>query len=163
MLEAKDNGSPVVLLGGAVPTVEKGTGTLQDSTTLQIMGHCAKWAQRVDHTFRIADHIATAFRHATSGAPGPAYLEIPYDVSRDLIDERDLKIQEFSRTEYVSFGDPEAVERAAELLANAKNPVMVIGSTARYFAKHGEAVAELVNYLKMPVATQHGQGGVAKC
>ena len=80
MLEAKDNGSPVVLLGGAVPTVEKGTGTLQDSPTLQIMGHCAKWAQKVDHTFRIADHVATAFRHATSGAPGPAYLEIPYDI-----------------------------------------------------------------------------------
>ena len=46
-----------------------------------------KWAHRVTHTHRIPDLVAQALRVATTGRPGPVFLEIPADVLFKRIDE----------------------------------------------------------------------------
>lgn len=153
VVEAAVNGSPVVLIGGAAPLAETGSGTLQDYDLLTPYKSVVKWAERVYQTAGIPEKLTTAFRQSTAGVPGPVYLEIPFDVMQGAVDERDLAVPEFTRTANQPFGDPEAIEQAAALLVQAQKPAMVIGDTARYFTKHGDAVAELADYLQIPVMT----------
>ena len=55
-------------------------GSLQDLPHVDIMRPITKFAATVASTERIADMVAMAARECFTGAPGPAYLEIPRDV-----------------------------------------------------------------------------------
>lgn len=72
--------SPVLLLGGTVPTVLKGRGSLQDIDQLTLMGPLTKWAASVKTVADLGPMVDHALHIATSGVPGPVFLEIPVDM-----------------------------------------------------------------------------------
>ncbi|HHW40658.1 MAG TPA: thiamine pyrophosphate-binding protein [Syntrophomonadaceae bacterium] len=155
MAEAKLQGVPIIHIGGASNVRENDTGPLQDLNTLEMMATATKWARKIYHTERIPEYVSMAFRHALDDTPGPVYLECPMDVLvTNFVEEEKVNYPEKYRTDAIPFGDPELIEKAADLLVSAKSPVMVIGDTARFSAKHGEAIAELADYLKIPVSVQ---------
>ncbi len=155
MAEAKLQGVPLIHVGGASAAIENETGSLQDLNTLEIMSTVSKWARKVYHVQRIPEYIAMAYRHAMDATPGPVYLEIPMDVlCISLVEENQVCYPEKYRTDAVSFGDPALVERAADLLVKAKKPAMILGDGALFTARYGEAIPELVDYLKIPVMSQ---------
>src|SRR5579863_5465519 len=71
--------SPLLLLGGAAPTFNAGRGSLQEIEQVDLFLRITKWADRVPLTQAIPAYLARAFRVATSGRPGPVFLEIPFD------------------------------------------------------------------------------------
>jgi len=102
-----------------------------------------------------------AFRHALDAVPGPVYLECATDiVGQSFIDEDKVNYPENYRADFVSFGDPELIEKAADMLISAKSPAMVIGNGSRYGTQYGESIAELANYLKIPVMAQTNVRGL---
>ena len=72
--------SPVVLIGGATPTLLKGRGSLQDIDQMALMRPHVKWAQGVRQFKEIAPTLARAFQVAQSDVPGPVFAEIPVDL-----------------------------------------------------------------------------------
>src|SRR6204780_3992213 len=72
--------SPVLHIGGQGAMTQPKMGSLQNLPHVDIMKPITKFASTVMSTERVADMIAMAARVAFSGAPGPAYLEIPRDV-----------------------------------------------------------------------------------
>ena len=72
--------SPVVLIGGATPTLLKGRGSLQDIDQMALMRPHVKWAQGVRQFKEIAPTLARAFQVAQSDVPGPVFVEIPVDL-----------------------------------------------------------------------------------
>ncbi len=72
--------SPVVLIGGAAPTALKGRGALQDVDQISILKSTVKWAKTVNRVKDIIPALEEAFRRASSGAPGPVFIEAPIDV-----------------------------------------------------------------------------------
>jgi acetolactate synthase-1/2/3 large subunit len=72
--------SPVLLLGGTTPTVLKGRGALQDIDQLTLMAPLTKWAASVKTVADLGPMIDHALDLATSGVPGPVFLEIPVDM-----------------------------------------------------------------------------------
>ena len=81
---------PVLLIGGAGPLSEDERLTLAGGyDQLALMAPVTKWAHRVPHIDRIPDLVAQALRIATTGRPGPVYLEIPIDVAfSQMVEER---------------------------------------------------------------------------
>ncbi len=154
MSEAYAQGVPLIQIGGASPAVENETGPLQDLNTLEIMSTVSKWARKIHHVHRIPEYVAMAYRHAFDATPGPVYLEIAADVLSKSVDEDTVSYPQKYRTDAQPFGDPSLIEKAADLLAAARTPVMVLGEGARFTARYGEAIAELSDYLKMPVMAQ---------
>jgi acetolactate synthase-1/2/3 large subunit len=154
MAEAKQQGVPVIHIGGASPLIENETGPLQEINTVEILATTTKWSRKVYHTERIPEYVSIAFRHAFDDTPGPVYLECAQDTLKNQVEEEKVYFPEHYRTKAVPFGDPVLVEEAAELLINAERPVMIIGDIARFSAQYGEAVAELADYLKIPVMAQ---------
>jgi acetolactate synthase-1/2/3 large subunit len=92
---------------------------------------------------RIPEYIATAYRHAMRGRPGPVYLEIPYDVMEAKIGAGDVVIP--PKPALLRHGaDPAALEQLADLIASANRPVAIAGSGALWAG----ADAELARFIE---------------
>jgi len=75
--------SPLVLFGGATATVLKDRGSLQDIDQLSLMKPVTKWATTVSTRAGLRQAVERAFEVATSGVPGPVFVEVPIDLLYD--------------------------------------------------------------------------------
>jgi thiamine pyrophosphate-dependent acetolactate synthase large subunit-like protein len=75
--------SPLVLLGGAAPTVLKGRGALQDIDQMALMRPLVKWTASVKQVHKVEAIIEEAFYRAMEGVPGPVFVECPIDTLYD--------------------------------------------------------------------------------
>jgi acetolactate synthase-1/2/3 large subunit len=152
MMEAASMNIPVVHIGGAVAMAKRDTGDLQDMSTLLLMESVSKWARKITIASRIPEYVSMAMRHATDARPGPVYLEIPTDLLFAKVDEANSAPSPDRASDALPAGDPVLVEQAAELLARAERPAMLIDDGARAaIGRHADAVTELSDYLKMPI------------
>jgi acetolactate synthase-1/2/3 large subunit len=72
--------SPVVLLGGAAPTVLKGRGALQDIDQIALFKPHVKQAIAVRRVRELVPAVQRALRTAAQGVPGPVFVECPIDL-----------------------------------------------------------------------------------
>lgn len=72
--------SPVILIGGAAPTVLQGRGALQDIDQMALIRSLVKWSRQVRRVRDIAPALESAFDQAQRGVPGPVFLEMPIDI-----------------------------------------------------------------------------------
>ncbi len=152
MMEAQSMGIPLLQIGGAVAMAKRDAGDLQDMSTLNVMETCSKWARKITHTERIPEYVAMAYRHAMDTSPGPVYLEIPTDLLFAKVEEEKISFPLKARTKAIPYGDPVLIEKAAELLIEAKRPAIVVGDGALFsVGDKAGAVAALSDYLKIPV------------
>ncbi len=80
--------SPLVLIGGAAPTVLQGRGALQDIDQAQLVTGQVKWLRKVRKVADLAPAVAQAFAVARQGVPGPVFIECPVDL---LYDEASIR------------------------------------------------------------------------
>lgn len=147
------SGSPVVLISTMSSTANFGRPAFSELDGSEFLKPITKWSMRADDIARIPDYIATAFREAMSGVPGPVSLCIPSDVLNASIDASNL--YEPPKLEPIlSAADPRAIKAAAELLRNAERPAIVVGIEA-YWRAAPASVQRLTEQLRAPVFT-HG-------
>ena len=152
--------APVVAIGGAAPLVTSGRGIFQECDQLSIFKPITKWADRCLDVKRIPDMVATAFRQARTGRPGPVYLDMPGDVLYKEVDEDAIRYPEAatSRTTARPTGDPEAIRDALRLLGQARRPIVVTGSGI-IWSEASEALRRFVELAGLPFyATPQGRG-----
>ena len=125
-------GVPMLIFGGAGPRVFKDMGSLQDMDHVELMRPITKWSATVGESRRLAEYVSIAFRKATSGVPGPVFLEVPLDVLMEFVDDAQVSIPTSSRSEARTAPDPEYVDRALALAAKAERPIAIIGSQLRW-------------------------------
>ena len=89
---AKMSNSPMLVLGGRSALFENDIGALQDLDQMSLMLPITKWAAKCHEAKRIPEYISMAYRHALSGRPGPAYLELPFDVLSQEVEESDAAL-----------------------------------------------------------------------
>ncbi|WP_300009125.1 thiamine pyrophosphate-binding protein [Pseudonocardia sp.] len=75
--------SPVVLLGGAAPTVLQGRAALQDIDQAALMRPHVKQVRRVRRVRDAGPAVEEAFRTSVDGVPGPVFVELPIDLLYD--------------------------------------------------------------------------------
>ncbi|MCP5057909.1 MAG: thiamine pyrophosphate-binding protein [bacterium] len=152
MMEAASMNIPVVHIGGAVAMAMRDAGDLQDMSTLTLMKSVSRWAKKVTSVSRIPEYVSMAFRQATDSSPGPVYLEIPTDLLFKKVAEGEIQFPPRGTSNAIPAGDPVLIEEAAELLAKAERPAMLFDDGASgTIGQHAESVAELSDFLKMPV------------
>jgi acetolactate synthase-1/2/3 large subunit len=120
--------APLVAIGGSSPRVYLGMEAFQEIDQVGIMKPITKWTERIYDARRIPDVVDTAFRQATSGRPGPVYIDMPGDILGEKVEEDQLRYLGPWRPAPLSLGDPGAVREAVELLAKAERPVIIAGS-----------------------------------
>jgi acetolactate synthase-1/2/3 large subunit len=120
--------APLVAVGGTSPRVFFGMDAFQEVDQLSLYKPITKWATRILDAKRIPDVVATAFRQATSGRPGPVFLDLPGDVLGEVIDETSVTMPAQWKPAPRAHGDPAAIAEAVALLARAERPLIIAGS-----------------------------------
>jgi len=141
---------PMVIFGGQGPRPFADMGSLQDMNHVELMRPITKWAISVPEGRRLAEYVASAFRIATTGLPGPVYLEMPIDQLFNTYEEEKAVFPTHYRTEAGIAGDPQYIERAFELIKRAQRPVALVGTQLRW-SRRREAYPKFVETFGMPV------------
>ena len=146
--------SPVVFVAGCAELPEKGMAAFQEIDQVSMAAPVTKGSWLIHDKKRIPEYVATAFRTATSGRPGPVHLTLPIDLQDAEISEEDLP--QFLPQEYRPMGrpqgDPSFIEEAAALLRGARRPVIIAGNPARYSVSP-EQMEKLAESTGIPVFT----------
>jgi acetolactate synthase-1/2/3 large subunit len=133
---------PILVIGGASPLRDAETLPLQGGLDqVAMMQPITKWSHRITHTDRIPDLVAQALRVATTGRPGPVFLEVPIDVLFSRVDEDRVVFPERIAPDAPPAPAPEAVDRAIELLAGAERPAILVGGGAWFSGSGSELIA----------------------
>ncbi|NXW26050.1 ILVBL protein, partial [Circaetus pectoralis] len=72
--------SPLLLIGGAAASLQKGRGALQDIDQLSLFKTLCKACVSVRAVRDIVPTLRKAIATAQSGTPGPVFVELPIDV-----------------------------------------------------------------------------------
>jgi acetolactate synthase-1/2/3 large subunit len=151
--------APVLLIGGCAPRPQDDLGPLQGTPHTAVM----QPVTRLSRTLQVADNIPRDLDQAISialgdgNSPGPVYIEIPPDVLREQL-RPNLVLEEYLRPKPLRVLHPDRhdIARAAEVIAEAKRPLVITGRGAR------GAESELVHFLNATGAlyldTQESRG-----
>ncbi|GAB1824593.1 thiamine pyrophosphate-binding protein [Herbidospora sp. RD11066] len=150
--------SPMLLIGGQGALSQHKMGSLQDLPHVDMMTPITKFAATVPSTERVADIVSMAFRECYNGAPGPSFLEIPRDVLDASVPLAKARIPEAGRYRASTrqLGDPDAIERLADLLVHSEKPCVLLGSQV-WTTRGTDAAIDFVRGLNVP-AYMNGSG-----
>jgi acetolactate synthase-1/2/3 large subunit len=144
--------APLVAIGGSSPRIYLGMEAFQEIDQVAIMKPITKRAERIYDARRIPDVVATAFREATAGRPGPVYLDLPGDVLGEKIEEESVVYPAPWRPAPRSLGDPATIREAVALLARAERPVVLAGSGV-WWSDGARALQDFVEATGIPFYT----------
>ncbi|MCZ6842296.1 MAG: thiamine pyrophosphate-binding protein [SAR324 cluster bacterium] len=143
--------SPMLLIGGQGALSQHQMGSLQDLPHVDIMKSITKFSSTVSSTERVADMVSMAFRECFNGAPGPSFLEIPRDILDAKIDEEAARVPQAGayRNRGKSIGDPQQIEKLAEILSKSERPVVLLG-TQVWTCRGAEQAIRFAKSLDIP-------------
>src|ERR1700681_4789044 len=126
MATAYATNAPVLCISGQIPSdlIGRGFGLLHEiPDQLAILRGLTKWAARIGHPTETGALVNEAFRQLAAGRPRPVALEMPLDVMA-MNTAVDLPAPSAAPTPPAP--DPERIEQAASLLAEAKAPLIYV-------------------------------------
>ena len=149
--------APVLCITGEVstPFIGKRRGHLHEMPDqLATLRSIVKWAERIDRPADAPAVINEAFRQMLSGRRGPVAVEIAWDVlaSSAMVGEAQP-----AHIDPPLVPELDTIENAAELLAGAKRPLIMVGSGAQHAVAEVRALAEA---LDAPVTSFRGGRGI---
>jgi len=145
---------PMVVITGQVATNLIGTDAFQEADTIGITRHCTKHNYLVKKPSDLAAVVQEAFHIATQGRPGPVVIDIPKNVQVAAAEFARHTGKGNSRYQPQTEGDFKAINAAAEMIMNAKAPVLYTGGgIINSGPKASETLRELTELLGCPVTS----------
>ncbi len=124
LYNAYRGGTPMVLTAGNSDTRMYLADPVLSGDLVEMTSQYTKWSAEVLHASDLPVAIRRAFREAKTPPTGPVFLSFPWDTMDDVAD---VEIAPSSPGYFRIRPDTEALARASRLLAQAENPVMVVG------------------------------------
>lgn len=149
--------APVLCVTGQIPSafIGRGRGHLHEiPDQLATLRSLCKWAERIERPADAPAVMDEAFRQMLCGRPGPVAVEMAWDVMAAREEVAPLPAASLPSP---PAPEPADIERAADILARARRPMIFVGSGAQGAAAEVRALAET---LKAPVVALRGGRGV---
>ncbi|WP_170378348.1 sulfoacetaldehyde acetyltransferase [Ruegeria atlantica] len=140
------NHTPVLLVTPQAANKTIGQGGFQEMEQMRMFADCVAYQEEVRDPSRVAEVLNRVIMNAKR-ASAPAQLNIPRDMWTQVVDIELPKIVDFERPS----GGEDAVAAAAEMLSNAKNPVILNGAGVVLAEGGIEASKALAERLDAPV------------
>ena len=144
--------SPVILMTPSVMTTGRGLDGFQECDQLPIFSSITKFQIQVNRADRLAEAFRTAIR-AAYAERGPVQIDVPRDFFYQEGDYTILEPAQY-RVDARGAGDEALLDRAAEVLAGARNPAIIAGLGATETAA-AEVISRLAQQLGAPVANSY--------
>jgi acetolactate synthase-1/2/3 large subunit len=149
------NGAPLVVLGGRAPDYLWGQGALQELDHVPLLAPVTKRAWTEHATGQVAASVSEAFGLAVTPHRGPGFCDFPLEAiyGEAAVAQPDLALVP------PAIPDPVDVARIAELLGQARRPVLVLGSDI--WGGGAESAARLgAEALRLPVIANGQARGI---
>ena len=181
MQDAMSDGTPLVVFCGQVATSAIGSDAFQEADVVGISRSCTKWNVMVKDIAELPRRINEAFKIAVSGRPGPVLVDLPKDVTAgilrsaipkkwthpelgDIPSSRQRSIlpgqaaseqqqPANSSSPRAPVASMTALTRAAQLIRNAKTPIIYAGAGMLSSPEGPELLRKLAQVGNIPVTT----------
>ncbi len=143
---------PIVAITGQVGTAQIGTDAFQEADITGIVAPITKHNYLVKDVEDLPGVIKEAFRIASTGRPGPVLIDIPVDITTDLIDENfkvDINLPGYKPT---LKGNLKQVRMAVKKIAESRKPVIFAGGGV-ISSGASDILRKFVKVVKIPVIT----------
>nr|WP_256368638.1 MULTISPECIES: thiamine pyrophosphate-binding protein [unclassified Ruegeria] len=164
VVEANESSVPILAITSDVATTSRGKYPLTELDQPALFKPLTKWNASLDDPSRLPAMVRAAFRAMTTGTPGATHLALPFDTQKGPVDEAEI----WADDRHQSFPaervgpDPDAIEAAAKVLAQANSAVFVCGG-GPVLSGATAALSRVAKLLDAPVATTvSGQGAIAE-
>jgi len=149
--------SPVVSIAGALSSQHVYRDAFQEVDQQALFKPVTKKTWTVTSTDRVPEMFREAFRTAMTPRRGPVQINLPRDVLSSIAEFPDFQEPDNYRSQTVPAGSEIAIRQAAEVLRQAKQPVIVIGGGIKNTGGHEQALA-LAELLNAPIIMAPGHG-----
>jgi thiamine pyrophosphate-dependent acetolactate synthase large subunit-like protein len=161
MIVAHKENSPTIFFGGqrqriAYQRVRR--GRIQFLNQLPYFAAAMKYSAIIEEPEQVDEIIREAIRQATTGTPGPVYIELPSSLIHQKRDWPAVMPPESYRLVHQPASAP-AIAKALELIRSAKQPVLLVGQ-GMFTSRSHDIVGELARVLACPVIQTSGCGMV---
>jgi len=147
--EAFLDGIPMLVISGGVRTDSDFSYQLHDMDQHKMLEPITKASFKITSHDEVVGTIFKAYNIATSGEPGPVFIEVPINFQLDKGEVSNLPVYQKPAVQLKTDISGQ-IEQAAQLLIKAKNPGLFIGWGA---VAANELVTEIVELINAPVAT----------
>ena len=151
--------SPVLVISGQVnrDKIGKNIGMLHEvNDQLDIVRPVTKWQSRVLEAEKIPSAVREAFRYLRTGRPRPVEIEIPPETLAETAEFGPYQCADIPSVTI----ERAAIERAADVLAGSRSPVVWAGGGVHASLACDELL-DIAEYLHMPViTTSEGKGAI---
>ncbi len=149
---------PLVVFTGQVPTHLIGNDAFQETDIIGVTRSITKHSFQVRDVTQLATTIKAAYHIARTGRPGPVVVDLPKDVlaaKAPFAYPEEAAVRGYSP---VGAGDPEVIAVAAEMIAEAKRPLLYVGG-GTISSDAASDVTAFARRVGIPVTTTlHGLG-----
>ena len=117
-----------------------------------LVENVTKYFITIDDAQKIEYYLEKAYHEATTGRPGPVWIDVPLDIQNTVVDEKYLEkyVPEKESEGRVSLR--QAVKQAYKLLESAKRPIFLVGQGVSLAGARKEFYS-YVNEVRIPVIT----------
>ena len=162
LAEANESSMPLLCINSDISVAARGRYTLTELDQGALMRPVTKWNAVLNRAEDLPRTFRAAFRQITTGCPGAAHIALPFDVQNGSVNRAevwgDVRFGRYPAERIAP--DSESVERAARLLGEAKQPILICGGGVILSQAQGDLVA-LAEQLSIPVATTiSGKGSI---
>ena len=157
LVTANSEGDPMLALGGSVKLADRLKQVHQTMDAVSLFKPITKYSAEITSPSAISETVANALRRAEAGRPGAVFLALPDDVMNAPVDGQVLTSKKVAHS---GLADAQDIRAAAELINNARQPVLLLGMQASKI-ENAEAIRELIRHCPLPVtATFQAAGAV---
>ncbi|NND51420.1 MAG: thiamine pyrophosphate-binding protein, partial [Flavobacteriaceae bacterium] len=125
--DAQIDSTPIVCITGQVPAHLLGSDAFQETDIVGISTPVTKWNHQITKASEIPEVMAKAFYIAKSGRPGPVLIDITKNAQFEEFDFQYEKCEGVRSYIPIPKTDKKSLEIAAQLINNAKKPMIVWG------------------------------------
>ncbi|MBW3546933.1 MAG: acetolactate synthase large subunit [Actinobacteria bacterium] len=143
---------PLVVITGQVPYSSIGSDAFQEADTTGITMSVTKHNWLVTKAADIPEIVKEAFHIASTGRPGPVLIDVPKDVSNQMMDWYWPESVDLPGYKPSSKGHPRMIKEAARYLLEARRPVIYAGGGILK-ARAAETLRELAELTGIHVVT----------
>ena len=124
LYNAYRGGTPVVLTAGNSDTRMLLSEPTLSGDLVEMTRQYTKWSHEIHHPADVPGAVRRAFKEARTPPTGPVFLSFPWDT---MDEQADIDVTPGGPGYFRTRPDRDALAQASQLLAQAENPVIVVG------------------------------------
>ncbi|MEA3406370.1 MAG: acetolactate synthase large subunit [Pseudomonadota bacterium] len=153
--DANMDNAPLVAIAGQAATTRMHKESHQVVDLVSMFKPITKYATQVLEPETIPEVVRKAFKLAEAEKPGATFIDLPENITEMDTDELPLP----ESTNRLTFADRDLIKQAAELVSNAKHPLILVGNGA-VRSKASKYIQTFVERHKIPVVNTFMAKGI---